>query len=191
MYIFHLSSESAHNLHIYPRHICSLQVSRQVPHFTPPALLFSPRLNPSAHLLPFPPLHHASVLSPLRLRSFTTPRYFLPSASAGEPLSSQVNRRNPCDHLCYSEFLQITRYACGSLADANVPQNAFSPRCVFHMPSQVNRRNPCNPLCSSVFLQNVRYTCGSSSAVNVPQNALSPWCTLHPPPQVNRTISHN
>ena len=73
---------------IYPRHMCSLLVSRQVPHFTPPrssshpvSILSSLCLNPFSP----PPLHHASVLSPLRLRSFTPPRYFLPSASAGEP----------------------------------------------------------------------------------------------------------
>ena len=184
MFLTGLSSSSA----FYPPRAPLLTPSQS---FRPSASVSasSPRLSPFS--TPPPLLHYASILPPLCLRSFTTPRYFLPSASAGEPLSSQVNRRNPCDHLCYSEFLQIARYACGSLAAANVPQNAFSPRCVFHMPSQVNRRNPCNPLCSSVFLQNVRYTCGSSSAVNVPQNALSPWCTLHPPPQVNRTISHN
>ena len=158
---------------IYPRHICSLQVSRQVPHFTipprssshPVSILFSLCLNPFSP----PPLHHASVLSPLRLRSFTTPRYFLPSASAGEPLSSQVNRRNPCNNLCISVLLQISRYTCVRPVAANVPQRCFSGRSVCGTPPQVNLAILPILQIISALSQITRYTCERPVAANVPQ----------------------
>lgn len=112
-------------------------------------------------------------------------------STAGEPalfcsLPPQVNRRNSCNHLCFSMLSQTSRYTCGSLAFANLPQNAFLPRCALLSLPQVNQAFLANLQSTSVFPRIVRCTCESSLSGNVPQMCLSSRFALLRPPQVNR-----
>ena len=103
----------------------------------------------------------------------------------------QVNRAISPNSQSINTLPQIVRYTCGSLAFANVPQNALSPRCALLSLPQVNRAISHNSQSTNTLPQIAWYTCESLAAANVPQNALSPRCALLSLPQANRTISHN